>query len=56
MSDNIEIIDAHHHFWDLNQNYYPFLSDKIDENFFLGNYEFIRKNYLPNDYLNDKGT
>ena len=53
MSDNIEIIDAHHHFWDINQNYYPFLSDKIDENFFLGNYEFIRKNYLPNDYLND---
>ena len=53
MSDDIEIIDAHHHFWDLNQNYYPFLSNKIDENFFLGNYEFIRKNYLPNDYLND---
>ena len=53
MSDDIEIIDAHHHFWDLNQNYYPFLSDKIDENFFLGNYEFIRKNYLPIDYLND---
>ena len=53
MSDNIEIIDAHHHFWDLTQNYYPFLSDKIDENFFLGNYELIRKNYLPNDYLND---
>jgi len=51
--DDIEIIDAHHHFWDLNQNYYPFLSDKIDENFFLGNYEFIRKNYLPIDYLND---
>ena len=53
MSDNIEIIDAHHHFWDLNQNYYPFLSDKIDENFFLGDYELIRKNYLPTDYLND---
>ena len=53
MSDGIEIIDAHHHFWDLNQNYYPFLSDKIDENFFLGNYEFIRKNYLPIDYIND---
>lgn len=53
MFDDIEIIDAHHHFWDLNQNYYPFLSDKIDENFFLGNYEFIRKNYLPIDYLND---
>ena len=53
MSDDIKIIDAHHHFWDLNQNYYPFLSDKIDRNFFLGNYDFIRKNYLPIDYLND---
>ena len=53
MSDDIEIIDAHHHFWDLNQNYYPFLSNKIDENFFLGDYELIRKNYLPTDYVRD---
>ena len=53
MSDDIEIIDAHHHFWDLNQNYYPFLSNKIDDNFFLGDYELIRKNYLPTDYVSD---
>ena len=53
MSDDIEIIDAHHHFWDLNQNYYPFLSNKIDESFFLGDYELIRKNYLPTDYVSD---
>ena len=53
MTKDIEIIDAHHHFWDLNQNYYPFLSDKIDLNFFLGNYESIRKNYLPIDYIKD---
>ena len=53
MTKNIEIIDAHHHFWDLNQNYYPFLSDKIDLDFFLGNYESIRKNYLPIDYIKD---
>ena len=53
MSDDIEIIDAHHHFWDLNQNYYPFLSNKIDESFFLGDYELIRKNYLPTDYVRD---
>ena len=53
MSEDIEIIDAHHHFWDLNQNYYPFLSNKIDENFFLGDYELIRKNYLPTDYVSD---
>ena len=53
MTKDIEIIDAHHHFWDLNQNYYPFLSDKIDLDFFLGNYESIRKNYLPIDYIKD---
>ena len=53
MSEDIEIIDAHHHFWDLNKNYYPFLSDKIDPDFFLGNYKSIRKNYLPVDYIKD---
>ena len=47
--DNIEIVDSHHHFWDLNKNYYPFLCDKIDPNFFLGKYEIIRQNYLPVD-------
>ncbi len=34
MSEDIEIIDTHHHFWDLNKNYYSFLSDKIDPDFF----------------------
>ncbi|MDA0916973.1 MAG: amidohydrolase family protein [Proteobacteria bacterium] len=53
MNNDIEIIDAHHHFWDLNKNYYPFLRDKIDPNFFLGNYKTIRENYLPIDYIND---
>ena len=53
MTNDIEIIDAHHHFWDLNKNYYPFLRDKIDPNFFLGNYKTIRENYLPIDYIND---
>ena len=47
---NIEIVDSHHHFWDLDKNYYPFLCDKIDTDFFLGNYEIIRQNYLPVDY------
>ena len=32
---NIEIVDSHHHFWDLDKNYYPFLCDKIDPDFFL---------------------
>ena len=58
MTEDIEIIDAHHHFWNLNKNYYPFLSDKVDPYFFLGNYETIRKNYLPVDYIEDfvRGT
>ena len=50
---DIEIVDSHHHFWDLDKNYYPFLSDKIDPDFFLGNYEMIRQNYLPVDYEKD---
>ena len=50
---NLEILDSHHHFWDLDKNYYPFLCDKIDPDFFLGNYEIIRKNYLPLDYETD---
>ena len=53
MSEDIEIIDVHHHFWDLNKNYYPFLSDKIDPDLFLRNYKSIRKNYLPVDYIKD---
>ena len=53
MVKDIDIVDAHHHFWNLDQNYYPFLSDKIDNDFFLGDYSAIRQNYLPNDYAKD---
>ena len=35
IKEKIPIIDAHHHFWDLENNYYPFLSDKNEENFFF---------------------
>ena len=40
---NIPIIDAHHHFWDLDKNYYPFLTDHYEENFFLGDYSNLKK-------------
>ena len=50
---NIPIIDAHHHFWDLDKNYYPFLSDHDVENFFLGDYNNLKKNYLPENYRKD---
>jgi len=52
-ADAVTLIDAHHHLWDLQRNYYPWLSDRREEHFFLGNYEQLKKNYLPEDYLRD---
>jgi predicted TIM-barrel fold metal-dependent hydrolase len=49
----VTLIDAHHHLWDLTANRYPFLSDRPEPHFFLGPYEAIRRNYLPEDYLRD---
>jgi predicted TIM-barrel fold metal-dependent hydrolase len=49
----ITLIDAHHHLWDLRRNYYPFLTDKPDLHFFLGSYEPLKRNYLPENYLRD---
>ena len=43
------IIDAHHHLWDLNRVYYPWLTDEIVPDFLFGDYAKIRKNYLPDD-------
>lgn len=52
-ADAVTLIDAHHHLWDLQRNYYPWLSNRPEEHFFLGNYEQLKKNYLPEDYLRD---
>lgn len=50
----IEVIDAHHHCWDLSQGNYPWLQqDYLGEQFFLGAYEQLRRNYLPDDYRAD---
>lgn len=51
--DDIEIVDAHHHLWDLGNLHYPFLSNAATEPFFLGDNTPIRKNYLPADYRQD---
>jgi predicted TIM-barrel fold metal-dependent hydrolase len=51
--DAVTLIDAHHHLWDLRRNYYPWLTDHSDENFFLGPYEPLKRDYLPEDYLRD---
>lgn len=52
---DFDIIDAHHHFFALDQLYYPWLTDEPNGNFLLGNYDAIRKDYLPQDYLRDQG-
>jgi predicted TIM-barrel fold metal-dependent hydrolase len=45
------ILDAHHHFWDLSNGRYPWLSSEVDQHFFLGNYEALRcRSFLPADY------
>ena len=52
--DNIKIVDAHHHLWDLNNKdtKYSWLMVTEGEAFF-GDYADIRKNYLLEDYIED---
>jgi predicted TIM-barrel fold metal-dependent hydrolase len=47
------IVDAHHHFWDLKQNYHPWLCDEPPIPFRYGDYRALRRNYLPDDYFRD---
>lgn len=49
----VTLVDAHHHFWDLDRNDYPWLSHAPEPHFFLGDYDAIRRNYLPDDYRRD---
>ena len=48
--ERITLIDTHHHLWDLDRNYYPWLSDEPLPHFFLGNYDALKHNFLPEDY------
>jgi len=50
------VIDAHHHFWDLERNYHPWLCDEPLVPFRYGDYRRIRRNYLPEDYLRDTAS
>lgn len=45
------IVDAHHHFWDLNAGgHYPWLQEEYDDGFFLGDYHRLRQDFLPEHY------
>ena len=47
------IIDAHHHFWDLDRNYHPWLCDDPPVEGRHGDYRAIRENYLVEDFRRD---
>jgi predicted TIM-barrel fold metal-dependent hydrolase len=52
MIEDLEIVDCHHHLWDLTANYYPWLTDRIGTRV-CGDYAAIRKNYLLTDFFGD---
>lgn len=52
MIKELKIIDAHHHLWDLEAHYYPWLTDQITERV-CGEYSAIRKNYTLQDFMTD---
>ncbi|BEU21465.1 amidohydrolase family protein [Paraburkholderia caribensis] len=47
---DLPIFDAHHHFFDLSDGHYPWLTDAYDPQFFLGDYRAICRDFLPADY------
>ncbi len=49
---DLPIIDPHFHLWDLETNYYPWLSDGVKPSAF-GDYSAINKTYLIGDFLED---
>ena len=53
MIGRLSIVDAHHHVWDPDVNYHPWLRDKPVSGFRYGDYVPIRRRYLVPDYLSD---
>jgi predicted TIM-barrel fold metal-dependent hydrolase len=52
-STRLEIVDAHHHVWDLERNYHPWLRDEPMIPFRYGDYSAIRRTYMPEHYRRD---
>jgi predicted TIM-barrel fold metal-dependent hydrolase len=50
----MRILDAHQHFWDLSANYLPWLKDHPVP-FRYGNYDALKRNYLPDEYRENAG-
>ena len=47
----MQIVDAHHHLWDLGKLHYRWLTEPIDHP--MGGYAAIRRNYLIGDFRAD---
>jgi len=47
------VVDAHQHFWDPSANDYPWLRPGERIPFRYGNYDALKRRYLPPDYLAD---
>jgi predicted TIM-barrel fold metal-dependent hydrolase len=52
--EELDIVDCHHHLWNLSENYYPWLTDRVTTRV-CGEYSAIRRDYLIEDFLNDIG-
>lgn len=52
----MQIIDAHHHLWDLSTCAYPWLQSASPDVGFLGDISAIRKSYTSADYRSDIGS
>ena len=50
---DLKIIDAHFHFWDLAARRHPWLCGDYAQDFFLGDYTGLMRDYLPADYRRD---
>lgn len=53
MSYQGPIVDAHHHLWNPEVNYHPWLRDKPPIAFRYGDYSPVNRRYLEDEYLSD---
>jgi predicted TIM-barrel fold metal-dependent hydrolase len=53
MTEPREIVDPHHHVWDLGRNYHPWLCDPDPIPFRYADYAALRRTYMPPDYRRD---
>jgi predicted TIM-barrel fold metal-dependent hydrolase len=51
LDEDMPIVDAHHHFFDLANNYHPWLCDRPLIPFRYGDYQEICRDFLPADYF-----